>query len=63
MENEMNDIPYEERKKAFYENPASKWPKIEPEDLEERRPKRGRKPKPSKRILNTSPDHYKWWRE
>lgn len=63
MKDEIGDIPFEIRKQWFEANPASKWPKIDQEDMDTPRSKKGRKPKPSKRVLNTSPEHYKWWRK
>lgn len=60
---EENDIPYKIRKQWFDENPASRWSKIDQEEIDKPRSKRGRKPKPSKRIVNKSSEHYKWWRE
>jgi len=62
MKDEMGDIPYEVRKQWFYDNPASKWPAIDQEEIDKPRSKRGRKSKSSKRTLNTSQEHYKWWR-
>jgi hypothetical protein len=56
-------IPYEIRKQWFYDNPLSRWPKIDEEETNKPKSKRGRKPKPSKRIVNKSNEHYKWWRE
>ena len=63
MKDEIGDIPFEIRKQWFEANPASKWPKIDQEDMDTPRSKKGRKPGPSKRVLNTSPEHYKWWRK
>ena len=60
-ENEWS-IPYETRKQWFNENPASKWPKLDMEEINKPKPTRGRKPGPSKRVVNNKSEHYKWWR-
>lgn len=60
-ENEWN-IPFEIRKQWFDENPASKWPKLDMEEINKPKSTRGRKPGPSKRVVTNKPEHYKWWR-
>jgi len=60
MVEDENSLEY--RIKLFKESSGYKWPK--PEENTEERPKskRGRKPGPSKRIVNKNEEHYKWWR-
>jgi len=52
----------EYRLKLFKEGPSYRWPSSEHGE-EKLKSNRGRKAAPSKKILNTKPDHYKWWRE
>jgi len=60
----MDDIEEKNyRMELFRNSPNYKWPKVDSEEMIKPHSKKGRKPKPSKRIINKSSEHYKWWRD